>query len=63
MGVFHFVVIRPREARTLHFPATQFHVDGVEAYTVIPDPTKPDEYLPNLAPYLKVVGSKDETNE
>ena len=55
MDVFHFVVIPPGSAQTLYFPTTQICIDGVEAYTEIPDPAKPDEELVNRAPYLKVV--------
>ena len=53
--VFSFIIIPPGEATTLYFPTTQVCEEGSDAYTTIPDPENPHEYLPSAAPSLTVV--------
>lgn len=53
--VFSFIIIPPHDATTLYFPTTQVCEEGSEAYTTIPDPKNPIEYVPAAAPSLIVV--------
>jgi uncharacterized protein YcnI len=53
--VFSFIIIPPGDATTLYFPTTQICEEGIEAYTSIPDPENPHEYVPSAAPSLTVV--------
>jgi uncharacterized protein YcnI len=53
--LFSFIVIPPGEEVKLFFPTTQHCEEGVDAYTGVPDPSKPDEQVDNLAPWLNVV--------
>ena len=55
--VFSFIIIPPGEATTLYFPTTQICSEGVDSYTAIPDPNKPDEHLADSAPTLTVIES------
>ena len=57
--VFSFIIIPPSDAMTLYFPATQVCEEGEDAYTTIPDPDKPDEYVPDAAASLTVVKFDD----
>jgi len=59
--VFSFLIIPPSGAMTLYFPATQRCVEGVDAYIGIPDPAAPDKHLPDSAPSLTVIKSKDDS--
>jgi uncharacterized protein YcnI len=54
--VFSFILILPTEAAKLYFPTTQECVEGVDAYTTIPDPDN-DEYIADEAPSLTIVPS------
>ena len=57
--IFSFIVIPPSEAATLYFPTTQYCVEGVDAYTDVPDPSTPDKDLQDLAPSLNVIKHSD----
>ncbi len=57
--VFSFIVIPPIEAATLYFPTTQYCVEGVDAYTGVPDPSTPEKDMENLAPSLNVIKHSD----
>ena len=50
--VFSFVLALPHEPQTLYFPTTQYCVEGVDAYTTVPDAANPGEQHENLAPSI-----------
>ncbi len=56
--VFSFIIIPPVGADTLYFPTTQICEEGTDAYTDIPDDSKPGPSHENLAPFLQVIESK-----
>lgn len=57
---FSFIVIPPNEETTLYFPTTQYCVEGVEAYTDIPDPAAKVDHDQHAAPSVKLVNAADE---
>lgn len=56
---FSFIVIPPNEETTLYFPTTQYCIEGVAAYTDIPEPAAKDDHDQSSAPSVKLVKAAD----